>query len=83
MKHLSYRRPPAKKRWGIVAVGTLLILGLLGSPAFTARRAQRVLTGPRTLASQEISPASLTPSTPSREYIHLGGKLVAIEEPAP
>jgi cytoskeletal protein RodZ len=31
----------------------------------------------------EVSPASLTPSTPSKEYIHIGGKLVATEEPAP
>lgn len=31
----------------------------------------------------EVSPASLTPSTPSKEYIRIGGKLIAIEEPAP
>jgi hypothetical protein len=31
----------------------------------------------------EVSPGSLTPSTPSKEYIHIGGKLVATEEPAP
>lgn len=31
----------------------------------------------------KVSLSSLTPNTPSKEYIHLGGKLVATEEPAP
>ena len=82
MKHLSYRRPSAKRKWGIV-IGTLLILALLSSSAITSRREPARPTGPPGLASQEISPASLTPSTPSKEYIRLGGKLVAVEEPSP
>ncbi len=82
MKHPSYRKPYVKRQWRIV-IGTLLILALLSSYAITARREPPISTGPTSLASQEISPASLTPSTPSKEYIRLGGKLVAVEEPAP
>jgi hypothetical protein len=83
MKHISSRSTSAKRRWSTVVIGTMLILGLLGSPAFTTRRAPSVPNRPTGLASQEISPAALTPNTPSKEYIRLGGKLVAVEEPAP
>ena len=30
-----------------------------------------------------VSLLSLTPTAPSKEYIHFGGKLLAVEEPAP
>jgi len=82
MKHLSYRTRSAKRKWRIV-IGTLLILALLSSSAITARREPTIPTDRPGSASQKISPASLTPSTPSKEYIRLGGKLVAVEEPAP
>ncbi len=66
-----------------MAIGTLLILALLFSSTIIARRNASMVPGQKTQASPEISPASLTPSTPSKEYIRLGGKLVAVEEPSP
>jgi hypothetical protein len=30
-----------------------------------------------------MTPASLSPNSPTKEYVYLGGRMVATEEPAP
>lgn len=55
-----------------------LVMSLLAGGAALARRG-----GPATESKgSQVTPASLTPSTPSKEYIYAGGRLIATEEPA-
>jgi hypothetical protein len=59
-------------------------LSLLATSWITAQQSQRHVTRrvePSTRPARVNAPVNLTPTTPAKEYIYAGGKLVATEEP--
>lgn len=71
-----------KRRSAIIAF--CLALSLIATSVMmaqhpTARPTSRSINDP--VESKPASPSSLLPSAPLKEYIYVGGKLVATEEP--
>lgn len=72
------------KRWRAIFL-LCLVAALIVSQVILARQG-RVRPAGKAVNSpppqQSVSPMSLTPNSPSKEYVYLGGKLVATEEPS-
>lgn len=75
---------PGRWRKMIIAIG--LVLSLVAASGILAKRATvRPMSRPTNNQPKATtaSPASLVPPDPSKEYVYIGGKLVATVEPAP
>lgn len=78
-RHKSARASQGKPRpRTIFAVALALSLVAGGAVLAGLRGAAKQLEN----KTSQVTPASLTPSSPSKEYIYAGGRLIATEEPA-
>ena len=79
-------RAALSTRWRQAAIVIGLLLSLITASTLMAQHETVRSAGhPAKEQAQKttVSPASLTPASPTKEYVYLGGKLVATEEPAP
>ena len=74
-QHHAQRKP-------VVVIGALLLLSLAITGLAQWRAAGITTSTHAMLSSAPVTAPSLSPASPSKEYIYAGGKLVAIEEPA-
>ena len=79
-KPIGNRAHAKRRRKIFVAAGLILIL-TVGGGALAQWSGLYSVTQKGGQKAKEIAPAALTPTTPSREYIYVGGRLLAIEEP--
>jgi len=63
-----------------ILVAVTLALSLLAGVAVLARRIPSKTQSES--AAHQVTPASLAPGSPSKEYIYAGGRLIATEEPS-
>ncbi len=68
-------KPQSRRKW--IAVSMVVALTLVVTGIFAQISLQK-----KKPAASQLSPASLTPTDPAKEYIYAGGRLVATEEPA-
>src|SRR2546430_12946219 len=67
-----------------IAVVMILVLILITTGGILAQRPMSLVTATRYKSTTQptvAAPVSLTPTTPSKEYIYAGGKLLATEQP--
>ena len=83
-KHVQPKRGSRGGRKAAVILGLVLSLSLTGV-ILAQFKAARVMTGTNAMLAAPVSPTppNLSASSPSKEYIYAGGKLIATEEPTP
>lgn len=84
-KRARKRREPAtsrpRRRPGTKALAALLCLLLVGAAAAQWGVVRRAVN-PARLLTYTQQPGSLSPDSPTKEYVYAGGRLIATEEPA-
>ena len=75
-------RPDKKRRFKVIVVLSLAIALAASTMLLTGARALiSRATSNTSNSAQQVSPASLAASDPAKEYVYVGGRLVATEEP--
>ena len=82
----KYRKlviPPRDKRTTLVAIA--LVLSMIGGGAVLARRASLWPAMPQNSSAKQesaVAPEGFAASSPAKEYVYAGSRLIATEEPA-
>src|SRR5215210_3210883 len=82
LKQQTTKLKRKSRRQPLVVIGLILCLGLTSAILAKWRTTRAVSTTHAMLASPAPQPLpTLSPSSPSKEYIYAGGRLAATEEP--